>query len=616
MKASTEAVSTIKQYFQNSDILPRPQLRRLGLIYSSYRFIISLFFMMMVYFTAKSEDNGLLPSFLQQTALTLYVLLSLLLLGLAYVATSKLRWLLVYGMAIDVIVLSILLYTNGAPDIQLTMLYMVVVAASFMLLHSSQALFITLLAIIFVIYQQFFYAISNSMSLTNLGDALLISASFLAVGFLSWSISQRLVQVEKVAALHAREVKRLNVINKEVITQMVNGVIVVDHRQIVLANIAAYELLNLSKDSGVAVTNHHPLIESKLNSFIPFFQLKSRKQLAQYYEDNIEEQNQNTHVLSGFQQQLSLRHPDLLDSCLSLAMNQSRTFIYELPATESASFIGKLRVQITPLKDASQLIILEDLSREQASAQQLKLASLGQLTASIAHEIRNPLAAISQASQLLMEDVEDQACDDASTGGSESTDSGMTQPSFCTQPSDNHELYKMIFEQSKRVNRIIEDVLKLSKQHKAHLKPVELSTWMPQFITDYFHGHDVFLQLKAHPVIHFDANHLEQILINLINNGLRFSSYEHAHAYVEIEIYCIKNDVIIDVLDAGAGVKTADLQHLFNPFFTTDATGTGLGLYLSQAFCEANHARLLYVPEHPKTCFRIIAPIIDTSHYG
>lgn len=210
MKFVLSAVSVITNYLQQDETLPLPQLRRLGLIYSSYRFIVSLFFMLMVYVTVKSDNSLLLPSLLQQTALSFYVIISLILLGLFYVVTMRLRRQLAFGLALDVIILSLLLYTNGAPDLQLTMLYMVVVAASFMLLRGSQALVITLLAIIFVIYQQFFYAIANSMSLTNLGDALLMSASFLAVGILSWSISQRLVQVEQVAAHHAKEVESLH----------------------------------------------------------------------------------------------------------------------------------------------------------------------------------------------------------------------------------------------------------------------------------------------------------------------------------------------------------------------------------------------------------------------
>lgn len=588
MKFVLRAVSVITDYLQQDETLPLPQLRRLGLIYSSYRFIVSLFFMLMVYLTVKSDNSLLLPSLLQQTALSFYVIISLILLGLFYVVTMYLRRQLAFGLALDVIILSLLLYTNGAPDLQLTMLYMVVVAASFMLLRGSQALIITLLAIIFVIYQQFFYAIANSMSLANLGDALLMSASFLAVGILSWSISQRLVQVEQVAAHHAKEVERLNVINQEVITQMVNGVIVIDRRHIVLANLAAYQLLSIPN--------------STMNSMID-----ASSHLS--YEQN----NHEAALLADFQQQLREQHLQLFDACLSVAEGQSRSFIYELPAVANASVVGKLRVQIIPLKDNSKLILLEDLRREQASAQQLKLASLGQLTASIAHEIRNPLAAISQASQLLMEDVEE----GEKKSANHSITSAAVNPSVATTDSNNsymtgnHELYKMIFAQTKRVNRIIEDILKLSRQQTANQQSILLADWLPIFLDNYFRDHDVFLRLHSQPTISFDMHQLEQVLINLITNGLRHSSYAHPHAFVEIEIYSADNDVIIDILDGGIGVSASDLQHLFNPFFTTDKAGTGLGLYLSQAFCEANQARLLYIPEHQKTCFRLIAPAIN-----
>ncbi|MEJ6067250.1 ATP-binding protein [Psychrobacter sp. 16-Bac2893] len=558
-KSASKLIAVITDYLEQDDILPVPQLRKLGMIYSSYRFIVSLFFMLMVYITVRTDGSPSLPSFLQQTVLSFYVLLSLILLGLFYTVGKHIRRQLAFGLALDVIILSLLLYTAGAPDLQLTMLYMVVVAASFMLLHGSQALIITLLAIIFVIYQQFFYAIANSMSLANLGNALLMSASFLAVGGLSWSISQRLGQLEKVAASHAKEVERLNSINQEVISQMVNGVIVIDNKQVVLANLAAYQLLSIPNGN-----------DNKSKS------------------------------VAAFQQQLGEQHLQLFDACLSVAAGYSRTFIYELPAVANASVIGKLRVDIIPLRDDSKLIILEDLRREQASAQQLKLASLGQLTASIAHEIRNPLAAISQASQLLIEDIME------SEMGADNTLNPFASNPTNSDMTDNHELYKMIFSQTKRVNRIIEDVLKLSRQQTANQKTIVLADWMPVFLDNYFKGHDVFLHIITQPTISFDTHQLEQVLINLINNGLRYSSYAHPHAFVEIEIYCADNDVIIDVLDDGVGVNADNLSALFNPFFTTDPSGTGLGLYLSQAFCEANQARLLYVPDHKKTCFRLI----------
>ena len=607
MKKTSSTMTLISQYLQQSDALPSPQLRRLGLLYSGYRLIISIFFVVMSYVTSLADGTTLLPTVLSQTLLSIYVFLSLVLFNLFYVIKKHQHHQLTLGLVIDVVMLSLLLYTNGAPDLQLTLLYMVVVAASFMLLQSSQAVIITLLAIIFVIYQQFFYAIANSMSLTDLVHALLISFSFLAVGFLSWSVSRRLVQVEKMAAQQAQEVERLNDINQEVISQMMNGVMVIDKEDIVLANNATYQLLDISTQSAADAEpeTSREIGISWYDSFI------NRRHHA--------DDHPSKRPFIAFQQQMKVRHERLLKQCRAVAAGHSRNFIYELPTVGRSLVTDKLRVQIIPLKNNSQLVLLEDLRREQAGAQQLKLASLGQLTASIAHEIRNPLAAISQASQLLIEDADTSLdtytdIDIGTAMGTEDTENLNNSASPCAQcvqtqnnMAGNYELYKMIFSQTKRVNNIIEDVLKLSRQQPPNQQTIAIADWTQQFLDNYF-PNEVVLRLRAQPIIQFDTHQLEQILINLINNGLRYSRRVSSDAQVEIDIYCQQNDVMIDILDAGTGVATADLEQLFNPFFTTDKAGTGLGLYLSQAFSEANHAHLRYVPEHEKSCFRLIIP--------
>ncbi len=585
MKPASTVIAFVIAYLQQAETLPSAQLRRLGIVYSSYRLIVSLFLLLMIYVTTQADNSIMLPSLLQLTTLIFYVLFSFILFGLFSVVPQHPQRQLLLGLFMDVVVLSLLLYTNGAPDLQLTMLYMVVVAASFMLLTGTQALIITLLAIIFIIYQQFFYAIANSMNIADLGGALLISASFLAVGFLSWSISQRLVHVEGMAALQAQEVARLNAINQEVVSQMINGIIVIDKKRIVLANLAAYQLLGIESDQ--ATKQAFSLRLNQNMSTIDKPVINKKKRIIKAYDP-----------LVDFQKKLTDEHQSLIESYVNLANNQLRTFIYELPKSVSATNANanKLRVQIIPLKDDSQLLLLEDLRREQTSAQQLKLASLGQLTASIAHEIRNPLAAISQASQLLIEDIDENY-------GLDDTNSSIT-----TDNTGNHELYKMIFAQTKRVDRIIEDVLKLSRQQQPQRQMIELIEWMPQFLDNHFRNHDITLSVRTNIIIQFDTHQLEQILINLINNGLRYSSRAHTQADVTVEIYDMLNDVIIDVLDTGIGIDNATVDHLFEPFFTTDKAGTGLGLYLSQAFSEANYAQLIHVPEHPKTCFRLIVP--------
>lgn len=166
----------------------------------------------------------------------------------------------------------------------------------------------------------------------------------------------------------------------------------------------------------------------------------------------------------------------------------------------------------------------------------------------------------------------------------------------------------MIFEQTKRVNRIIEDVLRLSRQAKPDIQKLNLLDWLTHFIKNHFREHDVFLHGDGRCQIFFDPHQLEQILINLINNGLRFSSKIHAHAFVTLKVYHDDEHVILDVIDEGQGVSKAQQEQLFMPFFTTDNQGTGLGLYLSQSFAHANHAQLSYDSQHEHTCFRLTMP--------
>lgn len=109
MKPATRILATLSHYLYRDDTLALPQLRRLGLIYSSYRFIVSLFSMLMVYISARADIGPTLPSFLQQTVLSFYVLLSLILLGLFYVVSKQMRRQLAFGLVLDVIILSLLL---------------------------------------------------------------------------------------------------------------------------------------------------------------------------------------------------------------------------------------------------------------------------------------------------------------------------------------------------------------------------------------------------------------------------------------------------------------------------------------------------------------------------
>jgi two-component system sensor histidine kinase PilS (NtrC family) len=267
-----------------------------------------------------------------------------------------------------------------------------------------------------------------------------------------------------------------------------------------------------------------------------------------------------------------------------------------------------LSVQLVPLDDsavphinnkqmhaAPTIVILENLSRVNQKAQQMKLASLGRLTASIAHEIRNPLAAISQAGELLSEMVDH---------------------------PDQQALLGMIQKQSSRMNRMIEDILQLSRRSTSRPQPIPLVEWIQEFIKNFipnstdmiqsqnYTSDQLYLEVQAtreddHSIV-FDPMQLEQVMTNLVNNGLHHGAKVHNKPRIYLRIKTLESGlVMLDVMDQGAGVSQHAMSSLFEPFFTTESGGTGLGLYLSRAFCEANGASLWCIPQSHGACFRI-----------
>ena len=239
------------------------------------------------------------------------------------------------------------------------------------------------------------------------------------------------------------------------------------------------------------------------------------------------------------------------------------------------------------------LLQIEDSSRISAQAQQLKLASLGRLTASIAHEIRNPLSALRQASQLL----------------SESPEIGL----------NDLQLTRMIEQHSMRINRTIEDILQLSKRRQSVLQPIELSVWLSDFarlfrqLTD-GQQYQLNIHCPQNVKILFDPNQLQQVLDNLCANGLRYAIKSSPdNARLTLVVTPVNSlQVQLDVIDNGSGVAGEQRAHLFEPFYTTEHHGTGLGLYMCRELCEANQANIQYHPIPNGTCFRILlknAPI-------
>jgi len=237
------------------------------------------------------------------------------------------------------------------------------------------------------------------------------------------------------------------------------------------------------------------------------------------------------------------------------------------------------------------LLFVEDYTPVTEAAQTLKLNALGKLTASIAHEIRNPLTAISHASQL-MEDISD-------------------------NPAEQIELCRIISNNTQRVNEIIENILQLSRREDAKRESLDLLAWLRLFIPEYEQGqaHGSCVTLRApEPVgtILFDPGHLRRILTNLLDNGVRHAGERTGQFTVTLELTkdIATNKAHIDVIDTGSGVPDTMRDRLFEPFFTTSPKGSGLGLYLCRELCQSNNAALSYDRTvDDGTRFRVAIPL-------
>ncbi len=217
------------------------------------------------------------------------------------------------------------------------------------------------------------------------------------------------------------------------------------------------------------------------------------------------------------------------------------------------------------------LVFLEDLSRLQEQAQQLKLAALGRLTANIAHEIRNPLSAISHASELMLEDAR--------------------------EPSQERLLH-IVQDNAKRLDRMVSDVLELTRRDRVRSETIGLAAFLTSFVEEFAQNEKIpassfALEMHEASEIVFDRVHLQQVLWNLLRNAWRHS--RRGEASVRVAVRRRANRVELHVIDDGEGVPTHLRQQLFEPFFTTYSGGTGLGLYIAREMCAANGALLEYV---------------------
>jgi two-component system sensor histidine kinase PilS (NtrC family) len=221
------------------------------------------------------------------------------------------------------------------------------------------------------------------------------------------------------------------------------------------------------------------------------------------------------------------------------------------------------------------LIFLEDANLLAEKVQQTKLAALGRLSASIAHEIRNPVGALSHAAQLLREsrDVDEQ----------------------------DRRFIDIIQTNSGRVSEIIDNILQLSRREDASPERMALKDWTNNFVNEFvttleLYEGQVSITSDADVEVRMDPSHLRQVTWNLCENAVKYASETAGAIAVELEFGRLPNNgrPYLEISDQGPGIPDDMVDSVFEPFATGTFGGTGLGLYICRELCERNSASLRY----------------------
>ena len=530
--------------------LPPDQNLRILQIHNIYRLALSTILLATFLTNPISTQLGnLVPSLFLQTALVYTAFSLIVLIAFRRSTHSELSQRLVSALFIgDILALTLLSHASSGVESGLALLHLVTVAAGSLLLRKRMSTFLAAIASIAIIFSEVYLNLRMSVPANQYIQAGLLGALLLAASLYLESLAERMRLSAQLAAEQASSILNLEQLNQLIIKRMRTGILVVDTAGAVLtANDAAHRML---RHAGTADDGAQAAIMPAV----------LRKQLELW------------------RQNPGRRLPTFGFSKSSPQIQANFAFL-------------------TPSSESSILIFLEDSSQMIQRVRQMKLASLGRLTASIAHEIRNPLGAISHASQLLEE-----------------------APALA--PAEKR-LVEIILNHCARVNHIIEDVLHMSRQRQEASERVNLQDWLAQFVENYRSTHQLngAITISVTPPeteLRVIISQLEQILNNLFENGLRYSAQSTGFTTLSLEGGMTGPQEFqvpfLHVIDDGPGVDPQTEEHLFEPFHTTENAGTGLGLYISKELCEANQAQLSYRrTESGKSCFSIHFPHPDRN---
>lgn len=507
-------------------------------LFNIYRLILAGIFTLLIYSSFGPNFLGSSNERIFQFTCFTYLLVSVISIFTIRNKLFGFKYQLAFQILADICAISLFTFASGGVKSGLALLLVISIAGGSLLTTRRISLFFASVAALFILGEEFInvtYGFTETSYYTNAG---IHGVIMFITAILANTLSKRILESEALALQRGIDLANLVQLNEYIIQHMQTGIIVVDSRDTIrLMNESAWSMLSMPTH-----TIDYPLAE----------------------------------VSKDLSDQLKIWRDD----------HEAERPLFRSSSTSPEILAKFARLGMEDTSGA--LIFLEDNAAVAQRAQQMKLASLGRLTASIAHEIRNPLGAISHASQLLRED--------------ESLDEGNTR------------LTEIIHSNSSRMNKIIENIMQLSRRDRTEPVLFNLKEWVKDFVRDFIHINGISeddILINIHPddvEVRMDNSQLFQVIDNLCSNGLRHS--QNYHGAPKLELHGGMDDTsmtpFLDIIDHGEGIPADTASKIFEPFFTTAPTGVGLGLYISRELCEANQARLDYIPVPTGgSCFRI-----------
>jgi len=493
-------------------------------IINVFRLILSLIFVLFSLYIGQKNWGEMQDASLFFSLSLAYSLFSFTMLIVAPLRSSALVFFNPVQIIIDILFIIAIMHAAGGMQSGLGLLLIITIVTASLISNGRLALFYAAIATIGLLLEQSYQIAKWDLPVSGYSQPVMLSLSCFATAWLGYSFAKRILQSEALASARGVDLENLAQVNALITEEMQDSVIVMDqHLNIRHHNSAAMSLLSVTQtDDGETVKLNDSAIE----------------------------------IAHAFTRWM---HADTVGEHLIIAINNK-----------------ELKLRFEPISRDSRLhgavVFIQDWSQIQSAAQQSKLAALGRLTANIAHEIRNPLSAISHATQLLQEE------------------------NFGPQ---NNRMLQIIADNIQRIDKIIKDVLELNRRDRTNQERLALNQFLLDFYTQFCavekipESHFQINLPKDSLFVTYDQRHLMQILWNLCKNG-----WEHSHKQVgSLQLNCTKNGragLNLEVIDDGEGVAEENRSKLFEPFYTTKTTGNGLGLYISRELAEANSSRLKY----------------------